>query len=67
MPELTNVNVQMPVALDTRIRRVAADMRISRPELIRLAIEDFLAQENMVAHTAEAIQRVEAASHDDIR
>lgn len=60
MADLTWANTQITIETDNQLRRAAADLRISRSELIRLAIQAFLAQENMVAHTAEIIKSVEA-------
>lgn len=60
MSEIVWVNTKMPIEIDNQLRRAAADLRISRSELVRLAVEAFLTKENMVGATAEVIQRVEA-------
>lgn len=60
MPVEPQVNVKMSSELEHQLRRAAADLRISRSELVRLAIESFLSQENMVKGTADAIKLVES-------
>lgn len=44
MPDYTFANVQMPIELDSEIRILAAQMRITRSEFIRLAIRKFIEQ-----------------------
>lgn len=47
--ELTFVNTQVTTELDMKLRRLAAEQRVSRSEIVRIAIEKYLAEYTVVS------------------
>jgi predicted transcriptional regulator len=40
--ELTFVNAQVSVGMDNKLRQIAAEMRVSRSDVIRQAVSEFI-------------------------
>lgn len=49
--ELTFANTQITIELDSKIRAIAAQRRISRSEVVRMAIESFIAKYEVISIT----------------
>ena len=53
--ELTFVTFQCPIEVDDKLRAIAANLRMSRSNLIRTAIDEYLAKNMELPHPEGAV------------